>query len=518
MRLFSRTAVLAVVVLASGAIVSALGYRGEWHARDTSCEDLAKLKLPDTAITGAQMVAAGAFVPPAAAGATNQAYAQLPAFCRVTATLTPSKDSDIKIEVWMPATGWNQRFQGVGNGGWAGTINYAALAAAIARGYAAASTDTGHVGGTGAFALGHPEKLVDFGYRAVHEMTVQGKAIVNTFYSNQPKLSIWNGCSQGGRQGITEAARYPADYAGVIAGAPALYQMQIHATRVALNVFANRGSDTAIPAEKYAMVHEAVLAACDARDGVKDGVIDLPTSCAFDPKTLECKGADGPTCLTSPQVETMKKMYMPVTGAHGEVIGPPLLQSGTELGWGTLAGRAPLNLSVDAMKYVVFKEPNWDWRQFNPATDIDRTIKEDADVVNYTNPNLSAFFKRSGKLLMYHGWADPQVPAQNAIKYFNEVTTTNGPSVVGKSIQLYLVPGMGHCQGGPGTDTFDKVAAIEQWIQTGTAPNPIVASHLTRGTVDRTRPLCGYGQVAKWDGKGSTDEAASFSCVAATVR
>ena len=490
-------------------------------ARAATCDDLAKLALPDTTIDAVGVVPAGGFVPPGAGdrgrgGAANQAYAKLPAFCRVTATARPSSDSDIKIEVWLPASGWNGKFQGVGNGGWAGAISYPAMATAVAGGYATASTDTGHVGGTAAFALGHPEKLVDMGYRAIHEMTVQAKAVVNAFYGTAPSLSFFNGCSLGGRQAITEAERYPADYTGLIAGAPVVYNMQTHVTRVAINAAVHRSDTSYIPPEKYAAVHEAVLNACDSLDGVKDGVLEDPLQCHFEPKLLQCKGADGPGCLTEPQVETMRLMFSPVrAGKSGTT--PPFLQPGSELGWATLAGPEPAGNALEPMKYIVFKDPTWTVSRFNPATDFDLAMKADSDnVLGLTDPNLKPFFEKGGKLLMYHGWQDPLVPAQNSPRYFNEVLKTVGKSAAGASIQLYMVPGMNHCGGGPGTDTFDKMAAIESFVASGQAPAQITAAHLTNGMPDKTRPLCPYGQVAKWKGAGSTNDAANFACVAET--
>jgi Tannase and feruloyl esterase len=480
-----------------------------------SCESLMSFKRPNTTVTMAQLVGAGEFVAPGARGGAGQRMAALPAFCRVTASLTPSADSDIKVEVWMPSSGWNGRFQAVGNGGWAGSVSYAALGAALSAGYATAATDTGHTGGTAAFALGHPEKYVDMGYRAVHEMSAAAKAVVDAFYGGAPKLSLWNGCSQGGRQGITEAERYPSDFDAIIAGAPSVYQMELHALRVGINVMTHRTADSAIPSSKYSAVHDAVLNACDAIDGVKDGVLEDPTACRFDPKTIECQGADGPSCLTAAQVETARALYSPIKHPKtGAAISPALLTPGTELGWATLAGPQPLDLSVSAFQYVVFKDPAWDWHRFNAATDVDLAIKADAGVMNFTDPNLAPFFNRGGKLLLYHGWSDPQVAPLNTVRYFQDVVKTAGAAAAGRSIQLYMVPGMGHCQGGPGPNSFDKVAAMDQWISQGRAPAEIVASHRTGGQVDRTRPLCPYGQVAKWKGAGSTDEAASFSCVA----
>ena len=294
----------------------------------TSCESLASLSLPDATITSAQSVAAGAFTLPAnpngraGRGPASNPYKDLPAFCRVTATLKPTSDSDIKIEVWLPAADWNQKYEAVGNGGWAGVISYSALADAVRDGYASSSTDTGHVGGSGSFALGHPEKLADFGWRSQHEMTLKSKAIIAAFYGNNARLSYWNGCSTGGRQGLKEAQRFPADYDGIIAGAPA------NRTSLALWVASAELKDSAsyIPPAKYPVIHQAVIAACDARDGVKDGLIEDPTRCNFDPKVIECKGADGPDCLTAAQVEAARKTYTAATNPRtGQRLFPALV-------------------------------------------------------------------------------------------------------------------------------------------------------------------------------------------------
>src|SRR5215831_18757491 len=414
----------------------------------STCESLASLKLPNTTITSAQTVGAGSFTPPAGRqGRGGAVYAELPSFCRVAATLAPSADSDIKVEVWLPtfaegsggqARGWNGKFQAVGNGGWAGTISYPALAQAVAAGYATASTDTGHTGNNGSFALGHPEKLTDFGYRAVHEMTVQAKAVIDAYYGASPSLSFWNGCSLGGRQGITEAQRYPADFDAIVAGAPAVNAMSLHAARIAINQIVHRSPDSYIPPEKYSLIHDAALNACDALDGVKDGVIDSPSKCKFDPKVLACKDADGPSCLTAPQVETARALYAPVKDPKtGAAVFPPLLEPGSELGWATLAGQAPVGTALDAFKYVVFADANWDWRTFNLSTDLTRGIRTDAGTMNAGDSDLRPFFSRGGKLLMYHGWADQQVAATNTVVFFTKVTKTAGKNAAGKSTELY---------------------------------------------------------------------------------
>jgi feruloyl esterase len=512
-------------------------------ASAATCDSLASLPLQNAHVMSAQMVAAGAFTPPAAparGGAARGAapaegaaaagrgagrgrgnapspYAMLPAFCRVAAMLMPSSDSDIRIEVWLPDTGnWNGKFQAVGNGGWAGTIAYPAMAAALAAGYATTSTDTGHVGNTASFALGHPEKVIDIGYRAVHEMAVAGKVIVNGYYSSPAKFAYFNGCSLGGRQGITEAQRYPADFDGIVAGAVAWGGMDRYTGVVMTGAAMLKTSGAYIPPEKYPAVHDAVLQACDGFDGVKDGILENPLACHFDPKVLQCRaGEDNVSCLTAAQVQTANMIYSDAKAPKtGKVLTGGLMR-GTELQWGTLYGPNGFGNAIEALKYIAMKDANWDPATFNPATDVEKALKSDPDgVLKSDSPNIKAFFDRGGKLLMYQGFADPQVTSTNAIRYHQMVLDKVGRGVEGKSIELFMVPGMLHCQGGPGTDTFDKTAVLDSWVTTGKAPDNIVASHLTDGKVDRTRPLCVFPKVAKWTGTGSTDDAANFSCVA----
>jgi feruloyl esterase len=495
----------------------------ESHA--ATCESLQALSLPNTTITLAQSVAAGAFSSPATGrgGAQPTAtFKQLPGFCRVAATLRPSTDSDIRIEVWMPLANWNGKFQGVGNGGFAGFITYTSgsggiergMAEALKRGYATASTDTGHTADTGPAFLGRPEKLVDFGYRAVHQMTVAAKGIVAAFYGSGPKLSYWNGCSLGGRQGLMEAQRFPADYDGIIAGAPANSQTRLAAWNVYVGQAALKDPASTIPSSKYPMIHQAVLNACDALDGLKDGLIGDPARCSFDFKTLACKGEDASACLTIAQMATAQKVTSPVLHSKtGETIFPGLAL-GTELGWGTkIGGPAPSSLGTDYFKYAVFNDPNWDWRTFDLETAVALADRIDNGTTNATNPDLTAFRQRGGKLLLYHGWRDQNFSAQSTINYHRSVLDRMGSAQTAEWLRLFLVPGMGHCGGGEGPNAFDAVAALEQWVEHGKTPAAITASHRTDGNVDRTRPLCPYPQVAKYRGSGSIDEAANFSCV-----
>ena len=297
------------------------------------CGRLTSLALPHTTILSASSVGAGEFAPP---NGRRDAFLKLPALCRVQASLKPVADSDIRIEVWLPTTGWNGKLQSVGNGAWAGGISYPAMASALAKGYATASTDTGHTGNNADFIPSHPDKLVDFVHRSAHEMTVAAKVIVNAYYGNAPKYSYWNGCSTGGRQAFTEAQRYPDDYDGIVAGAPAAYTTKLQGMQVWASVQANRNAASLIPKEKFGVLHNAALAACDGMDGVKDGVIDDPAKCNFDPAVVACKNGEGPNCLTTEQVETARNMYAGPK-LNGKTVFPGI-EPGSEMGLDTLAG------------------------------------------------------------------------------------------------------------------------------------------------------------------------------------
>jgi feruloyl esterase len=476
------------------------------------CESLAKLALPHATITLAQPVAAGQLSLPAGAvpsfpGFPAPKFDNLPAFCRVAATLTPSADSNIKIEVWMPASAWNGKLESVGNGAWAGSIGYRDLATALTAGYAAASTDTGHTETTAAFVVGHPEKLVDFAYRAIHEMTLAGKDIVVGYYGNGPIRTYFNGCSTGGRQALAEAQRFPADYDGIIAGAPANYPTHLQGAQVWTAKISNQYPAGHIPPSKYPLIHNAALEACDALDGVKDRVLEDPTRCHFDPQVLLCKHGDDPSCLTAPQVEVARKIY---SGPGASLF--PGLERGSELGWTNLSSPTPMALAQETYQYLVFHDPHWDYLTFDPARDMALADKIAGPTMNSTDPNLNPFFQRGGKLLMYHGWADPGIAPRNSVNYYKSVVDTVGTVQAAASIRLFMVPGMGHCAGGDGTDTFDKIGTLAQWVERNQAPDRIPAAHRTQGVVDRTRPLCPYPEVAQYKGTGSTDDAANFVC------
>lgn len=496
-----------------------------------TCESLAELKLPNTSITSAQIVAAGAFTPASGSAAS---YKELPAFCRVTGVIKPTSDSDIKFEVWLPSANWNGKFQGIGNGGFAGSISYFNLAGALARGYAAAGTDTGHTTSDASWALGHPEKIVDYGYRAIHEMTDKAKQIVKAFYGDGPKRSYFASCSNGGRQALMEAQRYPNDYDGIIAGAPA------NAFTYILTGFAwnmkNTLADPAsyISAKKLKAIENAVLAACDARDGVKDGVLDEPVKCNFDPAVLLCKGEETDECLTEKQVAALKKIYAGPRNAKGQLVIPGFTPGGETGpgGWTTwITGGTPTTalqffFSTQAFKNMVYNDPNWDFKTFDLERDGKLANEKLAPILNSTDPDLKAFNARGGKLILYHGWNDAALPPVNTINYFQSVVAKLGQKQANGFVRLFMAPGVQHCNSGPGPDVFGQVVtstqsdpqhdltlALERWVEQGVAPEQVIATKRQGGQVTRTRPLCAYPQVARYKGSGSTDDAANFVCV-----
>ena len=346
-------------------------------------------------------------------------------------------------------------------------------------------------------------------------MTVQAKAIIAAFYGNAPRLSYWNGCSTGGKQGLTEAQRYPQDYNGIAEGDPANYWTHLMFGTTWPAVANLQDPASRIPPSKYAVLHKAALDACDRLDGVQDGIIGDPTRCHFDPKAIECSGPDAPTCLTAPQVEAARKIYAgPKNPRTGKQVFPGE-EPGSEIGWGTeAAGPEPMSIPLTYFKYVLFKNPHWQWRTLNFDSDVALADRLDGDILNAINPNLQAFKAHGGKLLMYHGWSDAVIVPRVSVDYYESVVTAMGGEAKTLDFaRLFMIPGMGHCMGGAGTDIFDRVGVLEQWVEQGVAPNNIPASHQTNGVTDLTRPLCPYPQVARWKGSGSTNDAANFACV-----
>lgn len=474
------------------------------------CSALGDLSLPKTTIASARRYEPGEFL-----AANGQPIRTLPAFCRVQGMIRPSDDSAIQFEVWLPALKWNGKFRGIGNGGFAGNISQSELIAAVSAGYAAAATDTGHSGQGAQWALGHPEKVIDYGWRAIHETAVQGKAIAAAFYGEAPRRAYFAACSNGGREALMEAQRFPDDYDGIVAGAPANYWTHLM-TRAVWEVQALLNDPAAyIPASKLPAIETAVLASCDSIDGVQDGVIDDPTRCRFDPASLLCKDAQTDACLTAPEVSALRKIVSGPRNAAGAVVYPGAEWGGAtgSGGWGAwITGLAPgkslgYSFGTEFFSKMVYEDADWDFHTFTVDRDMALADRKLAGTLNSTDPDLKRFQDRGGKLIVYHGWSDAAIPPRNAIDYYLSVVRKMGQKNTDEFARLYMVPGMQHCGGGPGPSLFDTPAALERWVEQGSAPARIIARK-----DQRTRPLCPYPQTAKYTGKGSTDDAANFVC------
>jgi hypothetical protein len=397
-----------------------------------TCESLSNAKLVNARIESAQTVAAGAFTPPQPAqpGPEPADYKSLPAFCRVQGVLEPSSDSHIEFEVWLPAAGWNGRYQGLGNGGFAGAIDYAGLAGAVGGGYAASDSDTGHRASVtdARWALGHPEKVADFGYRAVHETAEKTKALIRMFYGNPARHSYFGSCSDGGREALMEAQRYPADYDGILAGAPANDWTDL-LTNAAAETEMLGDPEKFIPPSKLPAIQAASLAACDAQDGVKDGIINDPPRCKFDPSVLLCKGEENDKCLTAPQLASLQRLYAGARDSNGKLIFPGRLP-GAEADPATwrlwVTGQRPgtslmYSFASQYFANMVFEDAGWDYRTFQLERDLRVADDKTARVLNATDPELKRFRERGGKLIIYHGWNDPAISPLNSVRYFQSV-------------------------------------------------------------------------------------------------
>jgi hypothetical protein len=507
-----------------------------------SCEKLAGLKIPGATITLAKTVPVGTFVaPPLPFPVPDQTafYKGLPAFCRVVAEAKPTADSDIKIEVWMPVSGWNGKLQGIGNGGFAGLIDDRQLGDAVSKGYAATATDTGHPGSPidAAWALGHPEKVIDFGHRGIHEMTRVAKEAVHAFYGKSAQRSYFAGCSDGGREALMEAQRYPADYDGILAGAPANYWTALLATAAADTQALTLDPASFIPPAKIPAISAAVLAACDELDGVRDGILNDPRQCHFDPVTIECKPDQDPaTCLTPPQAAALKKLYAGPHDANGREVFPGYLPGAEDGqgGWGLwILGPAPAKslmaaFGIGYFSNMVYEKSDWDYKTFPLEDGLKLAEEKTASALNAIDADLKPFKARGGKLILYHGWDDPAISALNSVNYYETVVAKMGQRDADSFVRLYMAPGVQHCDNGPGPDSFGQVgkttvadphhsldAALEQWVEKGAAPATIIASKYDgddKQHATMTRPLCLYPQAARYKGSGDTNDVANFVC------
>ena len=478
----------------------------------TSCEDLALLTLPETTITAAHEVPAGNFTP----SGTSIELSNLPAFCRVALTVAPA----INIEVWLPKSTWNERYQGVGGGGYAGSISYSALATALRAGYATASTDTGHVGGSGTFAL-NPDGTLnwglieDFARRSLHEMVLKAKSLINDYYGAGPKYSYWTGCSTGGRQGLMAVQQFPEEYDGLVIAAPAINWERFIAAEIWPQIVMQQEVGGPITPAKLSAVNDAAVAACDAADGVTDGVINDPRKCDYDPAASICPAGNPATCLTQQEANAVRKIWNGPTSMNGK----KRLWFGLEPGasFGGLANVFPFPIATTHLAYWVIQDPDFDWKTVNESgfeAQLRTSIRKFNEVIGTDNDNLQAFRSRGGKVLMWHGEADQLIFPRGTVNYYERVATGNGGlKHVDNFMRLFLAPGVAHCAGGAGPNPVGTLEAVVDWVEHGIAPERVMASRtLPDGTV-RTRPLCPYPTTAQWVGAGSTDDAANFICV-----
>jgi len=516
-----RRYLFATLTTAALAIATAAVPAGQ--PSQASCASLLSAHLPDTTIKAAEEVAGPSFTP-----GTGAAISNLPAFCRVVGVTKPA----ITFEVWLPVATWNGKFNGVGNGANAGSISYGAMAAAVRRGYATASTDTGHASTNSrdaSWAMGHPELLVDFGYRAIHVTAENAKQIVRSFYGQPAKRSYFEACSTGGRQGLMEAQRFPDDYDGIVAGAPAANWTRFQTGGHLWAVLAlNKDPESYIPASKLQLLADAVNTACDRIDGIADGVLDDPRRCQFNPQTLVCKPAqDSESCLTAKQAKAVADIWTGSKTSAGEQIYPGYMPGAEAAGgWAAyMSGSGPrtgnhFDQSDNVLKYMVFQNPSWDFRTFDYDKDVAAAQSKLGKIFDAFDPDLDRLRRRGAKLIVYHGWNDPSISPLNTVNYYESVVARlrgnrsreDAERETQEFFRLFMVPGMLHCGQGPGPNSFDMLTALDNWVEKGIAPDQIVASHSTRGVVDRTRPLCVYPKVAVHNGRGSTDDAANFAC------
>ena len=477
------------------------------------CDRIRTLALPDAHINDVEVIPAGPYSA-TPLGMLSPVVVDLPEHCRVKLLIEPS----INVEVWLPFDGWNGRFQGVGGGGLVGVISYSRLATAVRDGFATASTDTGHVGtptGDASWAIGRPDLVADFGHRAVHEMTLKAKAVVEAFYAQPAHHAYWNGCSEGGRQGLMEAQRYPADYDGILAGAPPLNMSVLHSGQLWAAQHTLVEPDSYITPDQYAAINRWVLDNWDGQDGARDGVIEEPRRIVIDYGAVQMAAG-----LTDKQLATLRALYQGPVNSSGESVYPGLMPGG-ETQWGPLVGGGPLvgpnpfPMGLRVYGQLVFEEADWDWRAFNYDADLNTAITKLRPVMDVTEPDrLRPFKERGGKLILFHGWSDFGISAEYTRRYYEGVMEKlGGRAAVEEFARLFLLPGVGHCRGGTGADQFDALGPLVEWVEKGIAPDHIVASRVIDGEVVRTRPLCAYPKVARWTGFGSIEDVANFTCV-----
>jgi len=484
------------------------------QVRPRTCAELAALELTDVSITTASWEMPGeGWTPAAAAGGQTPANVSAP-FCRVQGVI----ETEIEFELWLPdPAAWNGKFLGAGVGGDAGAFNFNDLPRGVARGYAAATTNTGHRRQDVNWMLGAPERLANYELRANHLLAVVSKQIIDAHYGRMPAYSYFIGCSGGGRQGLKEMQRFPGDYDGIISGANGPRTPEMTARRM-WELRERDRNPGLMSAADWRLIADAGVAACDGLDGVTDGVLEDPRACRFNIASLQCRGAKSETCLTAAQVQFAQRFYAPLHDEDGARIDEGLVP-------GVLVDSGRSQLALGSFGRAIRRLTDWDGADFH--------LRDDLAALNRVMPELRAdetdlrpFYARGGRVIMYTGWSDGAVAGRMVTGYYDAVRAEMGAEATDAFIRLYMMPGVYHCAGGPGPDRIggagrdapivdarhDLLSALEAWVERGEAPDAIIASRVTDGAVTRTRPLCPYPQVARYNGGGDTDRAENFSC------
>jgi feruloyl esterase len=493
-------------------LVTVLGWTGVATAAEMVCADLGDLNLDldRVRIDVAEDIVPDPIWPFPSSGfnAGPNSGATEP-FCRVAGFI----EDEIGFEVWLPAE-WNGRLQNVGNGGYAGSFNYRAANEAMAAGYAAGTTDVGHRdepgGGFGAsWAENRPDRVENFGHRAHHLLAVVSKEIVAARYGRPEEYAYYTGCSSGGWQGLTEIQKYPADYDAIAIGAPA--QNFVRKETISMWMARAVPEEASLSQEQAELVSETALNYCDAVDGVEDGIVSMPLQCDFDPARLACgSGTDAAACLSPAQVETARLAFGPRTTDGGLALYP-----GSSFGTTIRAIRGGGTGQPGALLRYLTSDYEWSADTFDADRDIAELEARYDDMLGATNPDLRAFAERGGKMILWHGWTDPGIPAFNTLGYMQTVEQEMGKEAVDEFVRVYMAPGVNHCGGGVGPNQWDMLTPLVSWLEEGVAPTSIVAASVDAdGETTRTRPLCPHPQVARYDGQGDPDVASSFACAA----
>lgn len=517
-----------------------------------TCEKLKDLKLDRaTVVTSTETTPGPLKAPPGFP--VKMPDVTVPQHCEVTAIARPTSDSEINFTLWLPPKEtWNGKYLQSGSGGWAGMITPLVLFGPLAQGYAVAATDDGHhaegIMPDASWAIGHPEKLIDFGYRSLHQTAMFSKAIVEGYYGKPATRAYFSGCSDGGREALMEAERYPEDFDGIIAGAPANHWTH-HFAGFVWNEIAL--SENKLPVEKLPAIEKAAVTACDELDGVKDGLISDPRQCHFDPSVLLCHGAESAECLTQPQIETLKKIYEgPKNPRTGEQIYPGY-EPGTEAEPGAwslwILGLSAQSLFGNSFfGQAVHEQAKWDFHTMDFDRDVQLADEKTGAILNSYNPDLRSFRDHGGKLIQYHGWGDGAIAPRDSIAFYEKVEgflksypdpRSKSPSDIQSFYRLFMVPGMQHCTGGPGPTSFgngglapgkdfpedadhDVVLALDRWVVDGVAPDKLIGTgkigadaKANKEGTKMTRPLCAYPAVARYKGQGDSNAAENFECV-----